>query len=90
MKSLGPELEQIVRDEARRAESLFTTYDVEDVERIRQAWEANRGEAIKFPPEEAKAYLDQATSVIPGILSKDPKMKESYEILSAAAQRSRQ
>src|SRR5215217_4069891 len=34
MKSLGPELEAIVRDEAKKAETIFSTYGIEDVARI--------------------------------------------------------
>src|SRR5450755_766238 len=35
MKSLGPELAAIVREEARKAETVFSTYGVTDVERTR-------------------------------------------------------
>jgi len=89
MKSLGPELEAIVRDEAQKAEALFSTYGVEDVARIRQTWERNGGEAITMAPSEAKKYLDEVTSVTPGIVSRNPKMKEDYEALLAASQKYR-
>jgi TRAP-type C4-dicarboxylate transport system substrate-binding protein len=89
MKSLGPELEGIVRDEARKAEALFSTYGVEDVTRIRQTWERNGGEAITMAPAEAKKYLDEVTSVTPGIVSRNPKMKEDYDALLAASQKYR-
>jgi TRAP-type transport system periplasmic protein len=84
MKSLGPELEGIVRDEARKAEILFSTYGVDDVVRIRKVWEQNGGEAITMNPADAKAYLDQVTSVIPGIVGANPKVKDDYEALLAA------
>src|SRR5690349_4185795 len=67
MKSLGPQLEAIVREESRKAETIFATYGVEDVKRSRKTWESHGGEDIKLPPAEAKRYLDQATSALPPI-----------------------
>ena len=89
MKSLGPELEAIVRDEAKRAEVLFSTYGVEDVARIRKTWEQNGGEAIVMSPGDANAYLEQVTSVVPGIVDKNPKMKEDYAALLDAGKKHR-
>jgi len=39
-----------VREEARKAETVFSTYGVEDVERTRQTWAKNGGEAITMAP----------------------------------------
>jgi TRAP-type C4-dicarboxylate transport system substrate-binding protein len=89
MKSLGPELEAIVRDEAKKAELLFSTYGVEDVARIRKTWEQNGGEAIMMSPGDANAYLEQVTSVVPGIVDKNPKMKEDYTALLDAGKKHR-
>lgn len=89
MKSLGPELEAIVRDEARKAETLFSTYGVEDVVRIRGLWRKNGGEDITLAPDEAKRYLAEVTSTIPPIVATNPRMKEDYEALLKAASRHR-
>ena len=89
MKSLGPELEAIVRDEARKAEQLYTTYGVEDVGRIRATWEKNGGQTITLAPDEAKRYVTEVTSVLPPILAAEPQLKEDYEALVAAAARAR-
>jgi C4-dicarboxylate-binding protein DctP len=90
MASLGPELEAIVRDEARKHEALFTTFGVKDNERIHQAWEKAGGKVITLSSEEAKRYLAAASSVTPAIVSANPKMKEDYEALLAAAKKYRQ
>lgn len=87
-KSLG-DLEPMVREEARKAEELFTTGAIADVKRIRGAWEKNGGEAVVLPPAEAKRYLQLATSALPAILASDPQLKEDYEALRAAANRTR-
>jgi C4-dicarboxylate-binding protein DctP len=90
MKSLGPELEGIVREEARKAERLFSTWGVEDVERARKVWAQNGGENIELPAAEAKRYLDETTSVLPALLAANPQLKEDYEALVATARRTRQ
>jgi TRAP-type C4-dicarboxylate transport system substrate-binding protein len=90
MKSLGPDLERIVREEARKAESLFSTFGVEDVERGKKIWAQNGGENIELSSPEAQRYLAETTSVLPGLLAANPQLKEDYEALVAAARRTRQ
>jgi C4-dicarboxylate-binding protein DctP len=89
MKSLGPELEAIVRDEAHKAEALFSTRGVEDAEKDRKVWEQNGGQSIVFSPAEAKRYLDDVTSVLPAIVGANAQLKEDYEAVLAAARRHR-
>ena len=89
-KSFGPELEAVVRDEARKAETLFSTWGVDDLKRIRTGWEKNGGRTIELPPAEAKRYVEETTSVLPPILAANPQLKEDYEALVAAARKYRQ
>ena len=89
MKSLGPELEKIVREESQKAEAIFGTWGVDDVEKSRKVWEQHGGQNIVLPPAEAKRFLDQATSALPPILAANPQLKEDYEALRAAAARHR-
>jgi C4-dicarboxylate-binding protein DctP len=89
MRSLGPDLEAIVREEARKAEELFATRGVEDLKRIQGAWEKNGGETITLAPAEAKRYMEETTSVLPAILAKDPQLKSDYDALVAAAKKHR-
>ena len=88
MKSLGP-LEAMVREEALKAESLFSTFGVEDVQRARKTWEQHGGQNIALPPAEAKRFLEQAGSALPPILAGNPQLKEDYEALVAAARKNR-
>lgn len=89
MKSLGPELEAIVRDEAQKHQDIFSTRGVEDLQRIRTVWERNGGKIVTLSPEDAKAYLETVTSVIPTVVDKNPLMKADYEALTAAADKYR-
>ena len=90
MKSLGPELEAIVREEARKAEVLFTDWNVADIKRAEEVWRKNGGELITLPPAEAKRYLDLVAPVATSVLSVNPQVKADYEALLAAAQKYRQ
>ncbi|HEV2573238.1 TRAP transporter substrate-binding protein [Methylocella sp. CPCC 101449] len=89
LKSLGPELEAIVRDEARKHETLFTSMAPKFQTELEAAWKKGGGELITFSPDETKRYLDQVTSVIPKIVGASPKTKEDYDAFLAAAKKYR-
>ena len=90
MKSLGPELEAIVREESRKAEALFSDWNIADIKRAEEVWKKNGGEIVTLPPDETKRYLDTVTPVASAILSGNPKVKEDYQALLAAAAKYRQ
>jgi TRAP-type C4-dicarboxylate transport system substrate-binding protein len=90
MKSLGPELEAIVREEARKAEVLFSDWNVADIKRSEEVWKKNGGEMVTLPPAEANRYVELVTPVARSILSANPKVKEDYDALLAAAAKYRQ
>jgi TRAP-type transport system periplasmic protein len=89
MKSLGPQLEAIVREESQKAEKLFSTWGVEDVEKSRKVWEQNGGQNLRLPAAEAKRYVELTTSVLPGIVAGNAQLKEDYDALLAAAKKAR-
>ena len=53
-------------------------------------WTKNGGEVITMAPAEAKRYVDTVAPVAAAILSANPKVKEDYEALLAAAKKYRQ
>ncbi len=87
MKSIGPELASIVREEARKAEIVFSTLGVVDVEQTRKIWLKNGGEAITLPPAEAAIYLKDITSVIPAVLATNAQMKKDYDTMTAVSKK---
>ncbi len=64
LKSLGRDLESIVRDECRRTEAVFSTWGVEDLDRIAKTWQKNGGQLITMPPAEAKRYLAETAAAV--------------------------
>jgi TRAP-type transport system periplasmic protein len=90
MKSLGPELEAIVREESRKAEVLFSTWNLDDIKRAEEVWRKNGGELITLSPDEAKRYLDIVQPVATQVLSANPTIKADYEAMLSAAAKYRQ
>jgi C4-dicarboxylate-binding protein DctP len=87
LKSLGGELEAIVREEALKAQRKVERFAIEDAQRTVEVWKKNGGENIVLSGEEAKFYLDQVKSVVPALMRANPAMKDDYDALSAAAKR---
>ena len=89
LKSLGPELEKIVREESRKAEDAFGDWVIQDIKTKEDLWKKNGGEIITMSPEESKRYIDTVSPVAAAILSANPKVKDDYEALLAAAKKYR-
>jgi C4-dicarboxylate-binding protein DctP len=90
LKSLGPELEKIVREESAKAEAVFAEWNVADIKKAEDIWRQNGGEVITMSPAEAKKYIDLVTPVTTQLMSANPKIKAEYDILLAAANKYRQ
>ena len=76
--------------EARKAEAVFLDWNVNDIKDKEEVWKKNGGEVITMAPPEAKKYVDLVTPVAASILSANPKVKDDYEALLAAAKKYRQ
>jgi TRAP-type transport system periplasmic protein len=89
MKSLGPELEAIVREESLKAEVKYHDWGITEHERVRDAWQKVGGTTVNFAADDVKKYLAEVEAVVTGIVDKNPKMKEDYEAFRAAAKKHR-
>ena len=89
MKSLGPDLEKIVRDEARKADASTLIWSAEDIKRSQQIWAQNGGKEIQLSPAEQKRFLDESIAADLPILTATPQGKEDYEAFDAAAKKYR-
>jgi len=88
LKSLGPDLEKIVREESRKAEAVFGQWDIDDIKAKEDIWKKNGGEVITMSPEESKKYVDLVSPVAASLLTA-PKAKEDYEAFLATAKKYR-
>ena len=84
MKSLGPELEKIVREEAAKAEDTWADWNINDIKSKEEAWKKNGGQVNTLPAEESKRYVDTVAPVTAAVLAANPKVKEDYDALLAA------
>lgn len=85
MKAIGPELANIVREEAQKAELAAVQWGIEDAKRARETWQKNGGENIDMSDEAAKKYLDEVISVSKPILAQNPKVLADYELFLQTA-----
>jgi TRAP-type C4-dicarboxylate transport system substrate-binding protein len=89
LKSLGVELETIVREEAVKAQASLGSRGLDDAKRTFDTWKQNGGEIIELSPDDARKYREQVTSVLPTITAANPKLKEDYDALLEAGKKYR-
>lgn len=89
LKSLGPDLEKIVREEFRKHETLFVDWNLNNIKNGEEIWRKNGGEIITLPGAEAKRYLDLVAPTAAQVLSVNPRIKQDYEAFLAAAKAAR-
>jgi TRAP-type transport system periplasmic protein len=90
LQKIGPELAAIVREEALKAQSVYTGWNMADLKRVEDAWRKAGGELVTMPAGDVKRYLDTTAPVTQQILSSNSKVKEDYDALLAAAKKHRQ
>lgn len=89
LKSLGPDLEKMVREEFRKHETLFVEWNLNNIKNGEEIWRKNGGEIITLPEAEAKRYLDIVAPTAAQVLSVNPRTKQDYEAFLAAAKAAR-
>lgn len=89
MKSLGPDLEKIVRAEAQKADRHTLTWAAEDIKRSAATWEKNGGRHIHLPPADAKRFIDESLAATLPLLTATAQAKDDYQAFDAAAKRHR-
>jgi len=89
MKSLGPDLEKMVRAEALKADEHVLGWAAEDIKRSERLWAQNGGKEIHLPAAEQKRFLDESIAATTPILTATPQGKEDYEAFAAAARKYR-
>jgi TRAP-type C4-dicarboxylate transport system substrate-binding protein len=85
LKSLGPELEKAVREEAFKAQRKVEAFAIDEVERTAGIWKKHGGEVITLPEADVKAYLAKVESIAPAVLNANPVTKGDFELFSARA-----
>jgi TRAP-type C4-dicarboxylate transport system substrate-binding protein len=89
MKSLGPELEKMVRAEAAKADAHTLKWAAEDIKRSAGIWESNGGRHISLSAADAKRFIDESLAATLPLLTGSPQAKEDFEAFDAAAKKHR-
>jgi TRAP-type transport system periplasmic protein len=89
MRSLGPELEGIVREEARNAERLLPSRGAAHVARVRKEWADHGGHVYTLPAADQRTYREQVERALRPLLERNPQMKQDQATLLAASARHR-
>lgn len=89
MKSLGSELEAIVREESIKAEAAFNEWAFPEHDRVRKGWEAQGGKTANFAAADVKTWQAAVDASLAAVIEKNPAMKADYEAFAAAAKKYR-
>ena len=89
MKSLGPDLEKIVRAEAGKADAHTLKWAADDIKRSAGVWEQNGGRHLSLPAADAKRFVDESLAATLPLLTGSPQAREDFEAFSAAAKKHR-
>ena len=90
MKSLGPDLEKIVREEVRKADQHTYGWAAQDIKNSQKIWAEHGGKEVHLSKAEEKRFLDESIAADLPILTATPQAKEDYEAFAAAAKKYRQ
>jgi len=87
MKKIGPDLANIVREEATKAEAAAVKWGDEDAKHAQETWKEHGGTNVEMTPEGANQYLADVTEVDSSILSQNPKADADYKAMLAASKK---
>ncbi len=87
LKSLGPDLEKMVRAEAQAARQATNKFGLDDVTAARGLWTKAGGEVIDLSAAEAKTYTETVSSALPALTGANAQLKSDYETLLAIAKK---
>jgi TRAP-type C4-dicarboxylate transport system substrate-binding protein len=89
LEQLPEDLQEIVIDAGRQASNDVYEFSVKDVETGREEWIAGGGEVITLAPEEQERMMEMLLPVGERVTEDDPAEREMFDLLRAAAERTR-
>ena len=89
MKSLGPDLEKIVRAEAIKADTHVLKWAADDIKRSAGIWESNGGRHLSLSAADARRFIDESLAAALPLLTGSPQAREDFQAFDAAAKKYR-
>jgi TRAP-type transport system periplasmic protein len=87
--SLPPDLQEIVDRDGARESIAIDPQAIAIYQAARKSWTDGGGELIKLPPDEQSKMMATLGSVGEDVSKSNPALHEAYEIVTAAAKRTR-
>lgn len=88
LRTIGPELAAIVREQAIESQSVYNEYLENSAEEREAIWKNNGGKIRHLDDKETQAYQAVTKPVIENIVSQNAQIQNAYELIKAAAARS--
>lgn len=88
LERIGPDLAQIVMEEAQKAESVIFDH-LKNAPAQEAAWEAAGGRVIRMSDAEQENFLSVTNPIVADIVAKNPQMQSDFDTLKAAAEAAR-
>jgi TRAP-type C4-dicarboxylate transport system substrate-binding protein len=85
--ALPPDLQQIITEEAAKADQAVVPWQTAFIDQQRKTWVEKGGEIISLPPDEQAAMMKNLSSVGEDVTKSHPAQHEMYEALVAAVSR---
>lgn len=89
LEQLPEDLQEIIVDAGRQVSNEVYEFSVKDVETGREEWIAGGGEVITLAPEEQERMMEMLLPVGERVTADDPAEREMFDLLRAAAERTR-
>ncbi|CAM5437428.1 TRAP-type C4-dicarboxylate transport system substrate-binding protein OS=Eoetvoesiella caeni OX=645616 GN=DFR37_106106 PE=3 SV=1 [Eoetvoesiella caeni] len=89
LKSIGPELSAIVKEEARKADEHIYKWAIEDSEKSRKLWEQNGGKSYALDGADAALFVKDAGASAEAVFSGNAKQQADYKVFKAVAEKYR-
>lgn len=80
-QSLPKDVQQVIREEGRKAEKAVFDFGVKNLERATMAWKKNGGNILKLSADDKKSMMTLFSSIGGKLLSAKPEIKSEYDLL---------
>lgn len=89
LKSIGPELSAIVKEEAWKADQHIYGWAAQDADNARKIWEQHGGQSYELEGADKAEFLKTAAASADAVFSGHPQLEADYKVFKAVAEKYR-
>ncbi|MEO7242019.1 MAG: TRAP transporter substrate-binding protein [Variovorax sp.] len=87
LKTIGPDLERMVFEEARKADAAMVKWGVDDMAKAVDVWKKNGGTALELSPADAKVFNEKSLAVAKPLLTTTPTQQADLDAFLKVAEK---